>query len=672
MMRLLPTLLALAIAASGCGPAEQSTTITSPSQWLQNLPVAAAAGSQPVWTPSGKKISSTWYLTIGNEPVTITISGNPGTSSYQGSAIGADGNSVAIDNISWNSNTGTLGFRRSGVGFWQWIYARSVEGILVGRASTDPFTGDPPPDISALNDHVIGWSSEYFSRDILPCAFDLLIDQNTHARLRLDRDSMGMPFGRLKVYASEAEGSAAEEVEYDVTVQAWDGQNLQLTRTNPSWVQNYSLTVSGRQLVGTMTQAGDDALTMTVTGVREELLTFGLSARAPADRDDWQARVRRQLTHLMMADNPAPLSISVARTPTKISSTSDEDGYAPDRDDAPDTHPISYAVEELKITAALPNPYDKTQPLVRAIHGYLSTPMTPPPATGYPVVVALNGHDGSADGTFDPDDSMYWFADAWARRGFVVLSIDMSHRPPIDRGRLYGDFPNGDDPGRGNGAHPAIRSALLDSDWQEDGERVWDVLRGIDYLALQHNVDISRLMVTGLSMGAEVATFAGALDPRIKMVITAGFVPDLAVMSWHGNHACWQWTTSSPLDYFAVSDLHALIAPRPLIAESGTHDDEFSDLDPPFVAGKEVTRRSRTAYADVPSSFIFYLHDDQHAYHFGDVVAGSTDPPLYVTTPTITEPQSAGDLYWATDATTQSLGVTIVDQLLSALPAPTP
>jgi dienelactone hydrolase len=669
MTRLLQTLLALAVASAGCwGP--RQNTIASPSEWLQNLPVAAAAGPQPVWTPAGNKATSTWYLTIGNEPVTIEISGNPNTSSYQGTAIGADGNSATIDNISWNASTGTLGFRRVGAGFWQWIYGRSVEGVLVGRASTDPFSGDPPPDTSALADHVVGWSSEYFSRDILPCSFDLLIDQNLHARLRLDRDSMGMPFGRFKVYASESEGSAAEEVEYDVTVQTWDGKNLQFTRTNPSWVQNYSLTVNGRQLVGSMTQPGDDSMTLTVTGVREELLTFGLSPRGPTELADWQTRVRRQLTHLMMADNPAPLSISVVRGPTTI--TSDDPTYAPDRDDAPDTHPVNYTLEELHITATLPNPYDTKQPLVRTIHGFLSTPMTPPPATGYPAIVALNGHEGSAYGTFDPYDQMYWYADAWARRGFAVLSIDLSHRPPIDRGRLYGDFPDGDDPPRGNRAHPAIKAGLLDSDWQEDGERVWDVSRAIDFLTLQHDVDISRLAVTGLSMGAEVATFAGGLDTRVKIVITAGFVPDLAVMSWHGNHPCWEWTTSTPLDYFGVADLHALIAPRPLIAESGTQDSTFSDFDPPFVAGKEVTRRSRTAYANSPSNFVFYLHSDQHAYHFGDVLAQSDDPPLYMTTPAITEPQSVGDLGWATDSSTQNLGVTVVDQLLSFLPAPTP
>jgi hypothetical protein len=266
---------------------------------------------------------------------------------------------------------------------------------------------------------------------------------------------------------------------------------------------------------------------------------------------------------------------------------------------------------------------------------------------------------------------MYWYADAWARRGFVVLSIDISHRPTIDRGSLYGDFPDGDDPADGNAAHPAIRSAALDSDWQEDGERAWDVMRGIDFLALQHNVDISRLTVTGLSMGAEVATFVGAFDPRVQMVLTAGFVPDLAVMSWHGNHPCWQWTTSTPRDYFSVADLHALIAPRPLIAESGTQDGEFSDFNPPFVAGKELTRRSRSVYADAPSSFIFYLHDDRHAYHFGDVVADTSNPPGFITTPALTGPQATGDLEWAVDPATQNLGVTIVDQLLAFLPAPT-
>lgn len=49
----------------------------------------------------------------------------------------------------------------------------------------------------------------------------------------------------------------------------------------------------------------------------------------------------------------------------------------------------------------------------------------------------------------------------------------------------------------GNGPHPSIRSSLFGStDWEEDGERVWDVMRGIDYLLNLPLVDPNRLIVS--------------------------------------------------------------------------------------------------------------------------------------------------------------------------------
>ena len=286
-----------------------------------------------------------------------------------------------------------------------------------------------------------------------------------------------------------------------------------------------------------------------------------------AARGDWQQRTRRQLGHLMMADNPPASSLSVDREPADV--TASDGDVANDRDDDADDWTPAYGVDELAITATLPNPYGGA-PLTRAMHGYLTTPPGDAPSDGWPAIIALNGHDGSARGTLDPNEPMYWYGDAWARRGYVVLALDIGHRPRDARAALYRDYANGDSPDDGNGVHPAIAADGLDSDWDEDGERTWDVERAVDYLVGLGNVDPGRVVVTGLSMGAEVASFAGALDTRIAAVVPAGFIPDLDVMAGNGNHACWKWLFGDPTDYFSVSDLHALIAPRPLVAETGS------------------------------------------------------------------------------------------------------
>jgi hypothetical protein len=140
-------------------------------------------------------------------------------------------------------------------------------------------------------------------------------------------------------------------------------------------------------------------------------------------------------------------------------------------------------------------------------------------------------------------------------------------------------------------------------------------------------------------------------------------------MALNGNHPCWRWLTGNPQDYFSVSDLHALIAPRPLIVETGLVDNTFSRFVPPYVDGKEVARRSLSAYADAPAAFALYLHPGGHEYRFGDVTVASGAPPLYLAVPNVQGPRAPGDLTWAADGTTVSLGLTLADALANFLPA---
>src|SRR5258708_16858004 len=123
----------------------------------------------------------------------------------------------------------------------------------------------------------------------------------------------------------------------------------------------------------------------------------------------------------------------------------------------------------------------------------MAVPTTPAPPGGFPVAIAINGHWGSAWRTFDPQNVNYWYGDSFARRGFIVLAVDVSHRPLADRQAMYMDITDGDDPSAGNGAHPAIKDPGLDSEWEEDGERAWDVMRGIDLLLARPDVDRSHV-----------------------------------------------------------------------------------------------------------------------------------------------------------------------------------
>ena len=241
-----------------------------------------------------------------------------------------------------------------------------------------------------------------------------------------------------------------------------------------------------------------------------------------------------------------------------------------------------------------------------------------------------------------------------------MLALDVGHRPLADRAALYDNYTNGDRPDDGNGTHPAIRAAALDSDWVEDGERAWDVdARGRLSGATLARVDPTRIAVTGLSMGGEVATFAGALDPRIAAVVPAGFVPDLTVMALNGNHPCWRWLTGDParlLQHLGPARAHRAAPAR---RRDRPRDGEFSKLAPPFVDGKEVARRSRAAYADaavelraLPAPRRPRVPLRRHRRH-------RRQRPARRDRARVDGPRASDDLDWAADGTTVSLGVTL-------------
>jgi dienelactone hydrolase len=656
--------LTVGLLAAGCGgtPARVPSTTVNRTP-IAALPLPGPAGPQMIFeTGADGTQLSTWYVELGHLPYTLAIVLAPGATIYSGTLTDADGNSDPVDNIWWDEASGLLQFRQLGDGYWQWVSGQAIEGVLVGRAYLASSSGAPPVEPNMLTEHVTGWNAQSFAGDIVPRVFDLTIG-SAQARLRLDRDGAGNLLGRYKLIGTD-DDPGGEAIELDAAVSQWDGRGLRFSINSDGLTRTFSGTVDGRDLNGIVAPS-DGSAAMPFSGTRTEVLGFGLAARDPATRLDWQQRTRRRLAHLMMADDPAPLTLSATLSPVAHDTDAD---YPDDRDDDPDARPADYAVAELSLTATVATPYGGTPP-TRVIHGFVTTPSTPPPANGWPLLLALNGHYGSAAATLDLGEDMYWYGDAWARRGFVVVSIDVGHRPLADRASLYDDLADGDDPLRGNGPHPAIAAAGLDSDWEEDGERAWDAMRALDYSATLPNVDMTRVVVSGLSMGGEIAAWVGALDTRVSMVVPAGFTPDLAVLPAHGNHPCWQWQHASVRDYLDVADLFALVAPRPLVVEAGAADETFTFLDPPFIDAKELTRRGRTFFADAPDHFLFYLHDDGHAYHFGDRFAGDDeDAPLGVQLPAQIAPAAPGDLDWVRDPSTVSTGRTLVDTVLGFVP----
>lgn len=623
--------------------------------------------------------AGTWHLRQGGNRLRLEL--DRGLDGQLFGQVLDDTGSHPAQAIQWQAASGELSFIAARPDGERWHRGQVVEGIYKGRMAL-AVPGTTPP-LAGFEHHVTGWNAAVLDRGLAPRRFDLVVNHHYRARLRIDADPQ-LPdryTGQFKVHANthpdiiaacmqrQADRqapwrwsvdatlagwtslqatpwpAACEELEFDVQVDHWDGQTLHFSRiwANGFW-QAFSGTVHGHEITGVFTEPGTPQL-MPWTGQRAEVLAAGLSA--PDALPDWQMRTRARLQLLKMAGNPQPLQTQVLELQTGVAPLP---GIAPHRDDDPHSWPQDYQLTELKFLHELANPYGAV-PLQRRGHAWLATPngMT---GERRPAVLVLNGHGGSAWRMMDPAQNDYWYGDAFARRGYITLALDVSHRS------------HGDHPDSGNIAHPPIAAPGFSTDWEEEGERIWTAMRAIDYLLSRPDVDGNRLVVAGLSMGGEVAALLGAMDPRIGTVVVAGYTPDFNVMAHNDNHPCWQWQYADIREYVDMADYLTLIAPRNLIAVTGRNDPVFSRFHAPFAADKQVLHRTRLATAG--SAYwpgwqpVHFLHPGGHQFRVGDKVANGGGAS-HVQVPQQAGPQAPLDKEWQIDGTTTSLGVTLFD-----------
>ena len=562
------------------------------------------------------------------------MTAEPATGALTGTSLseapGATANT--IESVAYAD--GILQWRVSEPGGRVHYRVRVKEGVLAGRTSTSP--DDVPNGATDYTGRVTGWRDETF--ESAARVWDVFLDEHTEAVLRVDRATQAGAslIGTLKPYAID--GALDEQPSEDVDVQQWDGRHLSFVRRAATGQPAYTGDAVGRTLTGTASHA--DGTAVAWSGTRIEVLTHGLGQRTLADLADWQNRTRERLALLAFGGNPRPTEMQVADLGTGDPVPA---AGGADRDDDMSSWPQSYLLHELAFDSHVRTLLGD-QLVTRQAHGYLAVPTTPAPPGGYPVALALNGHGGSAYDVFDPA-GLYWYGDSFARRGFVVVAVDVGHRPLVDRASVYDGDTAGDDPSTGNGLHPAIEPPGLTSDWEEDGERAWDAMRALDYALGRPDVDPSAVVAVGLSMGGEIADWVAAMDARVGVALAAGSPSDLAIMRLHGNHPCWQWQRGDIREYVDPADLHALVAPRVLVRETGLADTTYSSAAAPFATSKEVVRRAQSAFDAAGGRLIHYLHFDGHAFHVGLFCPeqGTADG---VTTPFLTGPDA---LYpWST------------------------
>jgi hypothetical protein len=124
------------------------------------------------------------------------------------------------------------------------------------------------------------------------------------------------------------------------------------------------------------------------------------------------------------------------------------------------------------------------------------------------------------------------------------------------------------------------------------GERLWDVLRCADYISTLKEVQAERMGCAGLSLGGEMAMWLGAMDPRMKVTVSAGFLS--TVDNLHRGH-CQCWDFPGFTENFDFCDIYSLIAPRALLCQIGAKERAPGGF--PAVSAYEAMTNIQRVYA---------------------------------------------------------------------------
>jgi len=278
-------------------------------------------------------------------------------------------------------------------------------------------------------------------------------------------------------------------------------------------------------------------------------------AQTPAEGRAWQNSVRARLFALMMGGAEparAPVEVKVLRTIEQ---------------------PASRCVLEEITLQTLPD---------RRAHVWVARPMRPKGKVG--AVLALHGHGGNGEQIVN-GTGLYWYGRALIDRAHVVIAPDI-------------------------GQHE-----LQHTNWTLMGERVWDALRCLDYVVTLPEVDPSRLAVAGLSLGGETTMYVAALDERVKLACSSGWLTTVANMN-NGHCPCYNFPGLE--ENFEFSDIFACVAPRRLVCELGEQEKAPGGF--PVPIGRQAFEQIHQAYRvfNAESNLTLTVHPGPHVFNGRD------------------------------------------------------
>lgn len=290
--------------------------------------------------------------------------------------------------------------------------------------------------------------------------------------------------------------------------------------------------------------------------------TMRYTSRPKDDATTWQKDVRAKLFQLLKMDNSIQGRSSIPFGANELS-RADRGTYH-----IMEVEINSTSSRRIRVIVTIPSSKTRHVPAVVCIGGHgsdLYSPYAPQTIAG--------------EGLRTKSDSIYkGFGTVLAETGYVTISTTVSQHEVYEKGRL-----------------------LM-------AERLWDLIRCVDYLQSCLKVDDRRIGCAGLSLGGEMAMWLGAMDERIAATVSAGFLTTMDHMEQ--NH-CMCWKFEGLREQVDFADIYSLIAPRPLQCQNGI-------LEPVSQFYVPLARRAmeeiRTIYKDLarPENVILDIHRGGH------------------------------------------------------------
>ncbi|HYH02228.1 MAG TPA: prolyl oligopeptidase family serine peptidase, partial [Bacillota bacterium] len=145
------------------------------------------------------------------------------------------------------------------------------------------------------------------------------------------------------------------------------------------------------------------------------------------------------------------------------------------------------------------------------------------------------------------------------------------------------------------------------------GMQTWDLMRLVDYIETLDYCDPSRIGCCGHSGGGWQTLWLTALDARIRCAIVSGYFHGFRDTILKTNR-CGCNFVPGLWEMIDVGDLAALIAPRPLLIESGAFDRLNGERGLVDVTEQlDITRRAYQVH-QVEERLVQHIFDDVHRW----------------------------------------------------------